>query len=200
MVHVAAHWQLLRTVDSESHKQSGWAGGRASERVTDQRGRTDGQQIQRGRVCVQHLQRGGQLHQRGQARGQQRGRTRCVSHAVVLSRSRASSTPTARLRALGSARWAQGWSPAGLRAASLPCSTVGCTPLRNSSGQASAGPPQRTPLRNSSGKASEVSTVVSRYRRTEFVHLFNESGACLKMQQVPVEPTRCSQRRGRRST
>jgi len=28
MVHVAAHWQLLRTVDSESHKQSGWAGGR----------------------------------------------------------------------------------------------------------------------------------------------------------------------------
>ena len=116
MVHVAAHWQLLRTVDSESHKQSGWAGGRASERVTDQRGRTDGQQIQRGRVggqqiqrgrvCVQHLQRGGQLHQRGQARGQQRGRTRCVSHAVVLSRSRASSTPTARLRALGSARWA----------------------------------------------------------------------------------------------
>jgi hypothetical protein len=25
-----------------------------------------------------------------------------------------------------------------------------------------------------------VSTVVSRYRRTEFVHLFNESGACLK--------------------
>ena len=116
MVHVAAHWQLLRTVDSESHKQSGWAGGRASERVADQRGRTDGQQIQRGRVggqqiqrgrvCVQHLQRGGQLHQRGQARGQQRGRTRCVSHAVVLSRSRASSTPTARLRALGSARWA----------------------------------------------------------------------------------------------
>ena len=29
-------------------------------------------------------------------------------------------------------------------------------------------------------KLSEVSTVVSRYRRTEFVHLFNESGACLK--------------------
>ena len=77
MVHVAAHWQLLRTVDSESHKQaSGWARGQASERVADQRGRTDGQQIQRGRVggqqiqrgrvCVQHLQRGGQLHQRGQ--------------------------------------------------------------------------------------------------------------------------------------